>query len=103
MEEKVLRDLEKFKKRAAEKDHDKKKVVAAVQSLLDKAMAASKNKMMRSINFIKRLTSFAKIWRLQGDEAIAGYKMSIEHHSSLHIYGVESFEGCYQYDKRVAG
>ncbi|KAL2531685.1 hypothetical protein Adt_05036 [Abeliophyllum distichum] len=44
MEEKVLRDLEKFEKRAADRDHDKKKAVAEVQSLLDKAIAESKKK-----------------------------------------------------------
>ncbi|KAL2525470.1 hypothetical protein Adt_10524 [Abeliophyllum distichum] len=44
IEEKVLRDLEIFEKCVADRDHDKKKVVAEVQSLLDKATAMSKKK-----------------------------------------------------------
>ncbi|KAL2457501.1 hypothetical protein Adt_46349 [Abeliophyllum distichum] len=44
MEEKVLRDLEKFERCAAEKDHEKKKAVAEVQSLLEKAIVASQKK-----------------------------------------------------------
>ncbi|KAL2464906.1 hypothetical protein Adt_40757 [Abeliophyllum distichum] len=44
MEEKVLHNCEKFDKREVDKDHDKKKAIMTVKSLLDKATATSKKK-----------------------------------------------------------
>ncbi|KAL2480174.1 hypothetical protein Adt_33140 [Abeliophyllum distichum] len=73
IEKKVLHDLEKFKKHAAEKDKNKKKVVATVQSLLDKATMTSNKKDA-------------------SDEALSRYKMSTEYQTSLHMYGEESLK-----------
>ncbi|KAL2467142.1 Uncharacterized protein Adt_42993 [Abeliophyllum distichum] len=74
MEEKVLRDLEKFEKRAVDRDHDKKKVVAEVDQLRKKLESAD-------------------------DEAIAGYKMSVEYKSNLHMYGAESLKAAIKMTK----
>ncbi|KAL2505027.1 hypothetical protein Adt_20648 [Abeliophyllum distichum] len=74
MEEKVLRDLEKFEKCAAEKDHDKKKAVAVVDQL-------------------------CKNLEIADDEAIARYKMSAEYKSSLHMYGADSLKAAIKMTK----
>ncbi|KAL2485857.1 Uncharacterized protein Adt_30613 [Abeliophyllum distichum] len=74
MEEKVLCDLEEFEKRAADRDHDKKKVVAEVDHLRKKLETAD-------------------------DEAIAGYKMPAEYKSNLHMYGAESLKAAIKMTK----
>ncbi|KAL2471351.1 Uncharacterized protein Adt_39487 [Abeliophyllum distichum] len=74
MEEKVLRDLEKFEKRAADRDHDKKKAVAEVDQLRKKLETAD-------------------------DEAIAGYKMSAEYKSNSHMYGAASLKAAIKMTK----
>ncbi|KAL2543105.1 Uncharacterized protein Adt_04083 [Abeliophyllum distichum] len=90
MEEKVLRDLEKFKKCAADRDHDKKKAVAEVQSLLDKAIAESKKKDNENAYLQKEVDQLRKKLETADDEAIARYKMSSEYKGNLHMYGAES-------------
>ncbi|KAL2453828.1 Uncharacterized protein Adt_48671 [Abeliophyllum distichum] len=92
MEEKVLRDLEKFEKRAADRDRDKKKAVAEVQSLLDKAIAESKKKDNENAYLQKEVDQLRKKLKTADDEAIAGYKMSAEYKSNLHMYGAESLK-----------
>ncbi|KAL2490617.1 hypothetical protein Adt_26245 [Abeliophyllum distichum] len=92
MEEKILRNLEKFEKRAIEKDHNKKKAVVAVQSLLDKATSASKKKDGEINQIYKEVDQLRKKLETAGDEAIAGYKMFAEYHSSLHMYGTKSLK-----------
>ncbi|KAL2506400.1 hypothetical protein Adt_22021 [Abeliophyllum distichum] len=92
MEEKVLCDLEKFEKCAAEKDHDKKKAVAEVQSLLDKAAVASKKKDSEIVHLHDEVDQLRKKLEIADDEAIARYKMYAEYKSSLHMYGAESLK-----------
>ncbi|KAL2505981.1 Uncharacterized protein Adt_21602 [Abeliophyllum distichum] len=92
MEEKVLRDLEKFEKRAADRDHDKKKVVAEVQSLLDKAIDESKKKDNENAYLQKEVDQLRKKLETADDEAIAGYKISAKYKSNLHMYGAESLK-----------
>ncbi|KAL2526963.1 hypothetical protein Adt_12017 [Abeliophyllum distichum] len=74
MEEKVLRDLEKFEKCAADKNHDKKIAVAEVDQLRKKLETAD-------------------------DEAISRYKMSVEYKSNLHMYGAESLKAAIKMTK----
>ncbi|KAL2526787.1 Bromodomain adjacent to zinc finger domain 1A [Abeliophyllum distichum] len=99
MEEKVLRDLEKFEKRAADRDHDKKKVVAKVQSLLDKAIAEYKKKDNENAYFQKEVDQLRKKLETADDEAIAEYKMSVEYKSNLHMYGAESLKAAIKMTK----
>ncbi|KAL2540673.1 Uncharacterized protein Adt_01651 [Abeliophyllum distichum] len=99
MEEKVLRDLEKFEKRAADRDHDKKKAVAEVQSLLDKAIAESKKKDNENAYLQKEVDQLRKKLETADDEAIAGYKMSAEYKSNLHMYGAESLKAAIKMTK----
>ncbi|KAL2527533.1 hypothetical protein Adt_12587 [Abeliophyllum distichum] len=75
MEEKVLRDLEKFERCAAEKDHEKKKGVAGEIDQLRKKL------------------------EIAYDEAIAKYKMSAEYKSSLHMYGARSLKAAIKMTK----
>ncbi|KAL2524738.1 Bromodomain adjacent to zinc finger domain 1A [Abeliophyllum distichum] len=99
MEEKVLRDLEKFEKRAADRDHEKKKAVAEVQSLLDKAIAESKKKDNENAYLQKEVDQLRKKLETADDEAIAGYKMSAEYKSNLHMYGAESLKAAIKMTK----
>ncbi|KAL2497424.1 hypothetical protein Adt_22974 [Abeliophyllum distichum] len=99
MEEKVLRDLEKFEKCAAKKDHDKKKAVVEVQSLLDKATAASKKKDSEITHLHKEVDQLRKKLETIDDEAIARYKMSAEYKNSLHMYGAESLKAAIKMNK----
>ncbi|KAL2531382.1 Bromodomain adjacent to zinc finger domain 1A [Abeliophyllum distichum] len=99
MEEKVLRDLEKFEKRAADRDHDKKKAVAEVQSLLDKAITESKKKDNDNAYLQKEVDQLRKKLETADDEAIAGYKMSVEYKSNLHMYGAESLKAAIKMTK----
>ncbi|KAL2481647.1 Uncharacterized protein Adt_34613 [Abeliophyllum distichum] len=99
MEEKVLRDLEKFEKRASDRDHDKKKAVAEVQSLLDKAIAESKKKDNENAYLQKEVDQLRKKLETADDEAIAGYKMSAEYKSNLHMYGAESLKAAIKMTK----
>ncbi|KAL2526781.1 Uncharacterized protein Adt_11835 [Abeliophyllum distichum] len=97
--EKVLRDLEKFEKRAADRDHDKKKVVVKVQSLLDKAIAEYKKKDNENAYLQKEVDQLRKKLETADDEAIAGYKMSAEYKSNLHMYGAESLKAAIKMTK----
>ncbi|KAL2466990.1 Bromodomain adjacent to zinc finger domain 1A [Abeliophyllum distichum] len=99
MEEKVLRDLEKFEKRATDRDHDKQKAVAEVQSLLDKAIAESKKKDNENAYLQKEVDQLRKKLETADDEAIAGYKMSAEYKSNLHMYGAESLKAAIKMTK----
>ncbi|KAL2491880.1 hypothetical protein Adt_27508 [Abeliophyllum distichum] len=92
MEEKVLRDLEKFEKCAADRDHDKKKAVAEVQSLLDKATTASKKKDSEIAHLHKEVDQLRKKLEIVDDEVITRYNMSVKYKSSLHMYGAESLK-----------
>ncbi|KAL2486593.1 hypothetical protein Adt_31349 [Abeliophyllum distichum] len=92
MEEKVLRDLEKFEKCAVDRDHDKKKAVAEVQSLLDKATAESKKKDNENACLKKEVDQLRKKLETTDDEAIARYKMSVEYKDNSHMYGAESLK-----------
>ncbi|KAL2499665.1 hypothetical protein Adt_25215 [Abeliophyllum distichum] len=104
MKEKVLRDLEKFEKCATDKDYDKKKAVAEVQSLLDKATAESKKKDNENDCLQKEVDQLRKKLETADDEAIARCKMSVEYRGNTltHVWrGI--FEVCYQNDQGVAG
>ncbi|KAL2470401.1 Uncharacterized protein Adt_38537 [Abeliophyllum distichum] len=92
MEEKVLRDLEKFERCAVEKDHEKKKAIAKVQSLLDKAIVASQKKDSEIIHLHEVVDQLHKKLEIANDEAIAKYKMPAEYKSSLHMNGAESLK-----------
>ncbi|KAL2510990.1 Uncharacterized protein Adt_16590 [Abeliophyllum distichum] len=93
MEEKVLRDLEKFERCAAEKDHEKKKkAVAEVQSLLDKAIAASQKKDSEITHLHEEVDQLHKKLEIANDEAIAKYNISTEYKSSLHMYDAKSLK-----------
>ncbi|KAL2513135.1 hypothetical protein Adt_18735 [Abeliophyllum distichum] len=96
MEEKVLRDLEKFEKRAADRDYDKKKALAEVQSLLDKAIAKSKKKDNENAYLQKEVDQLRK--KLE-TTATAGYKMSAEYKSNLHMYGAKSLKAAIKMTK----
>ncbi|KAL2486960.1 hypothetical protein Adt_31716 [Abeliophyllum distichum] len=98
-EEKVLRDLEKFEKCAADRDYDKKKGVAEVQSLLDKATAESKKKDNENACLQKEVGQLRKKLETVDDEAIARYKMSAEYKGNLHMYGVESLKAAIKMTK----
>ncbi|KAL2492448.1 Uncharacterized protein Adt_28076 [Abeliophyllum distichum] len=99
MEEKVLCDLEKFEKCAADRDHDKKKAVAEVQFLLDKATAESKKKDNENACLQKEVDQLRKKLETTDDEAIARYKMSAEYKSNLHMYGTESLKAAIKMTK----
>ncbi|KAL2498916.1 hypothetical protein Adt_24466 [Abeliophyllum distichum] len=99
MEEKVLRDLEKFEKCAADRDPDKKKAVAEVQSLLDKAIAKSKIKDNENDYFQKEVDQLRKKLETADDEAIARYKMSAKYKSNLHMYDAESLKAAIKMTK----
>ncbi|KAL2475453.1 Uncharacterized protein Adt_36189 [Abeliophyllum distichum] len=99
MEEKVLRDLEKFEKCAADRDHDKKKAVAEVQSLLDKAIAESKKKDYENAYLQKEVDQLRKKLETADDEAIARYKMSADYKGNLHMYGAESLKAAIKMTK----
>ncbi|KAL2484479.1 Bromodomain adjacent to zinc finger domain 1A [Abeliophyllum distichum] len=101
MEEKVLRDLEKFEKCVADRDHDKKKVVAEIQSLLDKAIAESKKKDNENACLQKEVDQLRKKLETADDEAIARYKMSAEYKSNLHMYGAESLKDAIKMTKEL--
>ncbi|KAL2541604.1 hypothetical protein Adt_02582 [Abeliophyllum distichum] len=92
IEEKVLHDLEKFEKRTAKKGKDKKKAVAVVQSLLDKATTASKKKDGEINQLHKEVDQLYKCLEIVDDEAITRYKASTKYQSCLHMYGVESLK-----------
>ncbi|KAL2474985.1 Uncharacterized protein Adt_35721 [Abeliophyllum distichum] len=99
IEEKVLRDLEKFDRCAAEKDHEKKKAVAEVQSLLDKAIVASQKKDSEIIYLHEEVDQLRKKLENADDEAIARYKMSAEYKSNLHMYSTESLKAAIKMTK----
>ncbi|KAL2542594.1 Uncharacterized protein Adt_03572 [Abeliophyllum distichum] len=99
IEEKVLRDLEKFEKRAADRDHDKKKAVAEVQSFLDKAIAESKKKDNENAYLQKEVDQLRKKLETADYEAIAGYKISAKYKSNLHMYGAESLKAAIKMTK----
>ncbi|KAL2513296.1 hypothetical protein Adt_18896 [Abeliophyllum distichum] len=99
MEEKVLCNLEKFEKCAAEKDHDKNKVIAEVQSLLGKATIVSKKKDIEIAHLHDEVDQLFKKLEIADDEAIARYKMSAEYKSSLHMYGAESLKAAIKMTK----
>ncbi|KAL2498310.1 Uncharacterized protein Adt_23860 [Abeliophyllum distichum] len=99
MEEKVLRNLEKFERCAVEKDREKKKVVAEVQSLLDKAIVASQKKDSEITHLHEEVDQLRKKLEIADDEAIAKYKMSVEYKSSLHMYGAESLKAAIKMTK----
>ncbi|KAL2491107.1 hypothetical protein Adt_26735 [Abeliophyllum distichum] len=99
MEEKVLRDLEKFERCAAKKDHEKKKAVAEVQSLLDKAIVASQKKDSEITHLHEEVDQLRKKLEIADDEAIAKYKMSAEYKSRLHMYGAESLKAAIKMTK----
>ncbi|KAL2532473.1 hypothetical protein Adt_05824 [Abeliophyllum distichum] len=99
MEEKVLRDLEKFERCATEKDHEKKKAVAEVQSLLDKAIVTSKKKYSEITHLHEEVDQLRKKLEIADDEAIARYKMSAEYKSSFHMYGTESLKAAIKMTK----
>ncbi|KAL2511756.1 hypothetical protein Adt_17356 [Abeliophyllum distichum] len=99
MEEKVLHDLEKFEKCAAEKDHDKKKTVAEVQSLLDKATVGSKKKDSEIAHLHDEVDQLRKKLEIVDDEAIARYKIFAEYKSNLHMYGAESLKAAIKMTK----
>ncbi|KAL2461063.1 hypothetical protein Adt_44483 [Abeliophyllum distichum] len=99
MEEKVLRDLEKFEKCAVEKDHDKKKAVVDVQSLLDKATIASKKKDSETAHLHDEVDQLRIKLEIAYDEAIARYKMSAKYKSILHMYGAKSFKAAIKMTK----
>ncbi|KAL2490383.1 hypothetical protein Adt_26011 [Abeliophyllum distichum] len=99
IEEKVLHDLEKFEKCAADRDHDKRKAVVEVQSLLDKATAASKKKDSKIAHLHKEVDQFHKKLEIADDEAIARYKMSTEYKDSLHMYGTKSLKAAIKMTK----
>ncbi|KAL2540718.1 Bromodomain adjacent to zinc finger domain 1A [Abeliophyllum distichum] len=89
----IATHLEKFERRAVEKDHEKKKkAVAEVQSLLDKAIVASQKKDSEITHLHEEVDQLRKKLEIADDEAIAKYKMSAEYKSSLHIYGAESLK-----------
>ncbi|KAL2466152.1 hypothetical protein Adt_42003 [Abeliophyllum distichum] len=73
-QEKVQRDLERFKKCAVDRDHDKKKVVAEVDQIFKKSEIAD-------------------------DETIARYKMSTKYKDNLHMYGTESLKAAIKMTK----
>ncbi|KAL2542719.1 hypothetical protein Adt_03697 [Abeliophyllum distichum] len=98
MEEKVLCDLEKFEMCAAEKDREKK-AVAEVQSLLDKAIVASKKKYSEITHLHEEVDQLRKKLEIADDEAIARYKMSTEYKSSLYMYGAESLNAAIKMTK----
>ncbi|KAL2497605.1 hypothetical protein Adt_23155 [Abeliophyllum distichum] len=99
MEEKVLRDLEKFKRCTTEKDHEKNKAVAEVQSLLDKAIVASQKKDSEITHLHEEVDQLRKKLEIADDEAIANYKMSAEYKSILHMYGAESLKAAIKMTK----
>ncbi|KAL2506049.1 hypothetical protein Adt_21670 [Abeliophyllum distichum] len=99
IEEKVLRDLEKFEKYAAEKDHDKKKAVAEVQSLLDKIIVVSEKKDSEITHLHEEVDQLGKKLEIVDDEAIARYKMCAEYKSSLHMYGAKSLKAAIKMTK----
>ncbi|KAL2541540.1 hypothetical protein Adt_02518 [Abeliophyllum distichum] len=99
IEEKVLRDLEKFERCAVENDHEKKKAVAEVQSLLDKAIVASQKKDSEITHLHEEVDQLRKKLEIADDEAIAKYKMSAEYKSSLHMYGAESLKAAIKMTK----
>ncbi|KAL2476278.1 hypothetical protein Adt_37014 [Abeliophyllum distichum] len=101
MEEKVLRDLEKFEKYAVEKDHVKKKAVAEVQSLLDKAIVVSEKKDSEITHFHEEVDQLRKKLEIADEEAIARYKMSAQYKSSLHMYGTESLKAAIKMTKEL--
>ncbi|KAL2486056.1 Uncharacterized protein Adt_30812 [Abeliophyllum distichum] len=99
MEEKVLRDLEKFEKCAADRDHDKKKAIAEVQSLLDKAIAESKKNDNENAYLQKEVDQLRKKLETTDDEAIARYKMFAEYKDNIHMYGTESLKAAIKITK----
>ncbi|KAL2497204.1 hypothetical protein Adt_22754 [Abeliophyllum distichum] len=76
----------------SDRDHDKKKAVAEVQSLLDKAIAESKKKDKENAYLQKEVDQLRKKLETADYEAITGYKMSAEYKSNLHMYGAESLK-----------
>ncbi|KAL2486657.1 hypothetical protein Adt_31413 [Abeliophyllum distichum] len=99
IEEKVLHDLEKFEKCATDRDHDKKKAVADVQSLLDKTTTVSKKKDSEITHLHKELDQLHKKLEIADDKAITRYKMSVEYKSSLHMYDAESLKAAIKMTK----
>ncbi|KAL2506123.1 hypothetical protein Adt_21744 [Abeliophyllum distichum] len=99
MEEKVPRDLEKFERCAAEKDHENKKTVVDVQSLLDKAIVVSQKKDSEITHLHEEVDQLHKKLEIAEDEAIAKYKMCDEYKSSLHMYGAESLKAAIKMTK----
>ncbi|KAL2498107.1 Uncharacterized protein Adt_23657 [Abeliophyllum distichum] len=89
----------KFEKCAAERDHDKKKAVAEVQSLLDKATTASKKKDSEIAQLHKEVDQLRKKLEIADDEVIARYKMSAEYKSSLHMYDAKSLKAAIKMTK----
>ncbi|KAL2491186.1 hypothetical protein Adt_26814 [Abeliophyllum distichum] len=68
------------------------KVVAEVQSLLDKTTAASKKKDSKIAHIHKEVDQLRKKLEITDNEAIARYKMSVEYKSSLHMYDADSLK-----------
>ncbi|KAL2498483.1 hypothetical protein Adt_24033 [Abeliophyllum distichum] len=69
MEEKVLRDLEKFEKCTADRDHDKKKAIAELETADDEAIATYKmyaeyksNFQMYGVESLKAAMKITKEW-----------------------------------------
>ncbi|KAL2465701.1 hypothetical protein Adt_41552 [Abeliophyllum distichum] len=77
----------------------RKKLVAEVQSLLDKAIAESKKKDNENAYLQKEVDQLRKKLETADDEAIAGYKMSAEYKSNLHMYGAESLKAAIKMTK----
>ncbi|KAL2517613.1 hypothetical protein Adt_13860 [Abeliophyllum distichum] len=76
----------------------RKKAVAEVQSLLDKAIAESKKKDNENA-YLQEVDQLRKKLETADDEAIAGYKMSAEYKNNLHMYGAESLKAAIKMTK----
>ncbi|KAL2518390.1 hypothetical protein Adt_14637 [Abeliophyllum distichum] len=77
----------------------RRKLVAKMQSLLDKATVASKKKDSEITHLHEEVDQLRKKLDIAEDEAIARYKMSAKYKSSLHMYDVESFKAAIEMTK----
>ncbi|KAL2461640.1 hypothetical protein Adt_45060 [Abeliophyllum distichum] len=77
----------------------RRKLVAEVQSLLDKATVASKKKDSEITHLHEEVDQLRKKLEIVDDEAIARYKMSTEYKSNLHMYGAESLKAAIKMTK----
>ncbi|KAL2517779.1 Uncharacterized protein Adt_14026 [Abeliophyllum distichum] len=91
MEEKVLRDLENLRDVQPKRIMRRRKR-SGVQSLLDKAIVASKKKDSKITHLYEEVDQLRKKLEIVDNEAIARYKMSAEYKSSLHMYSAESLK-----------